>query len=153
MVPILMIGPGTGIAPFRAFLEERAFQASQGTATGQTWLFFGDQHEHCDFLYQQQIEQLRQQGILTRLSTAFSRDQAGKVYVQHRILEASTDVWQLLEKGGAIYICGDASRMAKDVHQALCEVVAQHHTNGDLEAADAFMTALANDHRYNRDVY
>ena len=151
--PLIMIGPGTGIAPFRSFLGERAAQVAAGDSVGPAWLFFGDQHAHCDYLYEDELKAFQEQGILSRIDTAFSRDQDKKVYVQHRIIEASADIWDYLEQGGHIYICGDASRMAKDVHQALCSVVAEHHTGGDMGAADAFMTELANTHRYCRDVY
>ena len=151
--PIIMIGPGTGIAPFRSFLGERAAQAAAGETVGPAWLFFGDQHAHCDYLYEDELEVFRKQGVLSRIDTAFSRDQEEKIYVQNRIIQASAELWDYLQQDGHIYICGDASRMAKDVHTALCSVVAEHHTNGDIEAADAYMTELANNHRYCRDVY
>jgi sulfite reductase (NADPH) flavoprotein alpha-component len=151
--PIIMIGPGTGIAPFRSFLQERAAQAAEGAEIGPTWLFFGDQHAASDFLYEEELMGFHQQGVLSRLDTAFSRDQSEKIYVQNRLLEASADVWEYLENNGRIYICGDASRMAKDVHQALCSIIAEHSTDGDLQAADNYLTELANNNRYCRDVY
>src|SRR5690606_38409346 len=109
--PIIMVGPGTGIAPFRAFLEERRASG----ATGQNWLFFGDQRAATDFLYREELEAMQADGHLSRLDVAFSRDQAEKVYVQHRMEEAAASLWQWLEEGAHFYVCGDASRMAKDV--------------------------------------
>ncbi len=146
--PMIMVGPGTGIAPFRAFLEER--QAIG--AKGRNWLFFGDQKRATDYLYEAQLEAWKKDGHLTRLDLAFSRDQAEKIYVQQRMTEAASDVWSWLESGAHFYVCGDASRMAKDVDAALhaaCE------TAGGLsrEAAAAYVTKLKADKRYQRDVY
>ncbi len=146
--PIIMIGPGTGIAPFRAFLEEREARG----AAGKNWLFFGDQHAATDFLYEESIGRWMKHGLLTRLDTAFSRDQAEKVYVQDRILEQASEFFAWLEAGGYIYICGDASRMAKDVDKAIHKVV---ETAGGLseEEAVAYVDALKKAKRYLRDVY
>jgi sulfite reductase (NADPH) flavoprotein alpha-component len=143
-----MIGPGTGIAPFRAFLEERRAVG----ATGRNWLFFGDQHERTDFLYREELEAMHHEGTLTRLDTAFSRDQAEKVYVQHRLLEHAKEVYAWLEEGAHFYVCGDASRMAKDVHQALHEVV---EVGGGLtpDRSAEYVENLKAERRYQRDVY
>ncbi|MBI2948346.1 MAG: sulfite reductase subunit alpha [Verrucomicrobia bacterium] len=146
--PIIMIGPGTGIAPFRAFLEERRV----GGAQGKNWLFFGDQRRDLDFLYREELESMRAEGPLTRLDTAFSRDQAAKTYVQHRLLENAEEVWCWLEEGAHVYVCGDAKRMAKDVDAALHEVVAQAGNKTAEEAAE-YVAKLKTDRRYQRDVY
>ncbi|WML54674.1 sulfite reductase subunit alpha [Neobacillus sp. PS3-12] len=145
---IIMVGPGTGIAPFRAFIEERAVTK----ATGQTWLFFGDQHEACDFLYHDEFEQHQKDGVLTKLSTAWSRDTEKKVYVQHKILEHSKELFAWLEKGAYFFICGDKQNMAKDVHNALISAIAQE---GGLsqEDAEAYLNDLQKQGRYQRDVY
>ncbi|CAE7262762.1 cysJ, partial [Symbiodinium sp. CCMP2456] len=116
--PMIMVGPGTGIAPFRAFLEER--QAT--TASGKNWLFFGDQHEACDFIYRDELAAMQSAGLLTRLSTAFSRDQEEKVYVQDRMREAGGELWAWLEDGASFFVCGDAKRMAADVDRALLDI-------------------------------
>ncbi|MFX4228327.1 MAG: diflavin oxidoreductase [Porticoccaceae bacterium] len=120
--PIIMIGPGTGIAPFRAFMQER----EAGGHSGKNWLFFGDRNFRTDFLYQREWLQWRKQGLLSRLDVAFSRDGPEKVYVQHRIREAGTEFWRWLEDGAHIYVCGDANAMAPDVHEALIDVVSTH---------------------------
>lgn len=146
--PLIMIGPGTGIAPFRAFLEEREARQSKG----ENWLFFGDQHVATDFLYEEQISGWMKSGVLNRIDTAFSRDQTEKIYVQDRILEQSEDFYAWLEKGGFIYICGDASRMAKDVDAAIHKVV--ETAGGKTEdEAKAYVEALKKAKRYLRDVY
>ncbi|MEM8737295.1 MAG: sulfite reductase flavoprotein subunit alpha [Planctomycetota bacterium] len=149
-VPLIMIGPGTGIAPFRAFLEERAvrFDASPS----RNWLFFGDQHEASDFLYREEIGVWQASGVLERFDAAWSRDQAEKIYVQHLMLERAAELWQWLEAGAAVYVCGDASRMAKDVDAALHQVVATQCGMSDDEAA-GYVDQLKTDHRYQRDVY
>jgi sulfite reductase (NADPH) flavoprotein alpha-component len=146
--PMIMVGPGTGIAPFRAFLEER--QATG--APGKNWLFFGDQKRTTDFLYEEQLTAWHKSGLLTRLDLAFSRDQAEKVYVQTRMLENATELWKWLEAGGHFYVCGDASRMAKDVDAALHQVI---ETAGGKSAdeAKAYVEKLKSDKRYQRDVY
>ena len=146
--PVIMIGPGTGIAPFRAFLGERRALG----ATGRNWLFFGDQRSSCDFLYREELLAWQQEGSLTRLDTAFSRDQAEKVYVQHRMLEYASELWAWLEEGAHVYVCGDAKRMAKDVDAALREIV--RVTGGkNPDGVDSFMASLKSDQRYQRDVY
>jgi sulfite reductase (NADPH) flavoprotein alpha-component len=145
---MIMVGPGTGIAPFRAFLEEREATG----AKGKNWLFFGDQKRSTDFLYQDQIIGWVQNGHLTRLDTAFSRDQEEKIYVQTRMLQAGSELWQWLEEGAHFYVCGDASRMAKDVDAALHEIIRVH---GGLSAEDAadYVAGLKKSKRYARDVY
>ncbi|MDF0729947.1 bifunctional nitrate reductase/sulfite reductase flavoprotein subunit alpha [Pseudomonas entomophila] len=145
--PIIMVGPGTGIAPFRAFLEERQARG----ASGRNWLFFGEQHAACDFYYREQLLAWQASGHL-RLSTAFSRDQAEKVYVQQRMLEEGAELWRWLEAGAYFYICGDAQRMARDVDAALRQVVAEQGGMSD-EAAAAYVEGLSRDKRYRRDVY
>ncbi len=146
--PVIMVGPGTGIAPFRAFLEERR----AGAGKGRNWLFFGDQHEASDFIYRDEIEGFRADGTLTRLDLAFSRDQAEKIYVQDRMRAAGAEMWAWLQDGAHLYVCGDASRMARDVDAALQSVVATHG-GMDAAAAKAFVQRLAADRRYQRDVY
>lgn len=146
--PIIMVGPGTGIAPFRAFLEERQVRG----AGGKNWLFFGDQHRHCDYLYADQIEAWHNDGFLTRLSVAFSRDQAEKIYVQTRMIEEGAEIWAWLESGAYFYVCGDASRMAKDVDTALHQIVQVHGNRTPDEAAD-YIAEMKKARRYARDVY
>jgi sulfite reductase (NADPH) flavoprotein alpha-component len=146
--PIIMVGPGTGIAPFRAFLEERQALG----ARGRNWLFFGDQHFAADFLYREQLEAMIANKHLARLDTAFSRDQPEKLYVQHRILEQAKDVYAWLEEGAHFYVCGDARRMAKDVDAALHEVV-QIAGGKTAEGAMEYVAALKRQKRYQRDVY
>ncbi len=147
-VPVIMIGPGTGIAPFRAFLQER--QATG--ARGKNWLIFGDQHERCDHLYRDELEGYRGNGLLTRLDTAFSRDQAEKLYVQHRMLEHAAEMWSWLKEGAHFYVCGDASRMASDVDGALKRIIA---AQGGLsrEETEAHVALMSKSGRYQRDVY
>jgi len=146
--PVIMIGPGTGIAPFRAFLEEREARG----AKGKNWLFFGDQHIATDFLYEAQIESWMTSGLLSRLDTAFSRDQEAKVYVQNRILERAETFFAWLEEGALIYVCGDAKRMAKDVDAAIHEVV-EKAGGKNHEEAKAYVDGLKKAKRYLRDVY
>ncbi|MBM7071333.1 assimilatory sulfite reductase (NADPH) flavoprotein subunit [Shewanella sp. 202IG2-18] len=145
---IIMVGPGTGVAPFRAFLQQRSTE----TITGDSWLFFGNPNFEQDFLYQTEWQQFLKKGVLSRLDVAFSRDQAKKVYVQHRLLERGEAVWQWLQTGAHLYICGDAKRMAKDVHQALL-AIAQQHGGLDTEQAEAFYNELRINKRYQKDVY
>ena len=147
-MPVIMIGPGTGIAPFRAFLEER--QAT-GQA-GENWLFFGEQREKLDFLYKDQFLAMQQDGVLTRLDTAFSRDQAKKVYVQDRMQERAKELYAWLERGAYFYVCGDATRMAKDVELALLDVIARG-SNGTLDHAAEYLAGMKKQKRYQRDVY
>lgn len=146
--PVIMVGPGTGIAPFRAFIEERA--ATE--AKGKNWLFFGDQHFSYDFLYQLEWLDHLEDGNLTELTTAFSRDQKEKIYVQHRLLEQGEEIWKWLEDGAHFYVCGDASKMAKDVHQALMDIAVEHGGKTP-EDAKAYVAALKKEKRYQRDVY
>ena len=146
--PIIMIGPGTGIAPFRAFVQERA--ATE--ATGDNWLFFGNPHFTEDFLYQTEWQTWMDEGILTRIDLAFSRDQAEKIYVQHRILEQAEELWNWMNRGAHIYICGDESRMAKDVHQALLAVIEEQGNQTPEQAAET-LDQLRRDGRYQKDVY
>ena len=148
-VPLIMIGPGTGIAPFRAFLQERRALG----AKGKNWLFFGAQREKCDYAYRDDFHQMKQDGILTRLDCAFSRDQAHKIYVQHRMLEHAADIWKWIDGDGAqFFVCGDAKRMAKDVDAALRKIV-QEHGGKSPEEANAYVEKLKADKRYKRDVY
>ena len=146
--PIIMIGPGTGIAPFRAFVQERA--ATE--ATGDNWLFFGNPHFTEDFLYQTEWQTWMDEGILTRIDLAFSRDQAEKIYVQHRILEQAEELWNWMNRGAHIYICDDESRMAKDVHQALLAVIEEQGNQTPEQAAET-LDQLRRDGRYQKDVY
>ncbi len=146
--PIIMIGPGTGIAPFRAFLHERRALG----AKGKNWLFFGERSEKTDFLYREELEAMRADGHLTRLDTAFSRDQADKVYVQDKMMEQASQFWNWLQDGANVYVCGDASRMAKDVHAALHAIV-EKHGGMSSHAAEEYVHGMKEDHRYHRDVY
>ncbi len=146
--PVIMIGPGTGVAPFRAFLQER--QAVK--APGKNWLFFGHQHQMSDFFYRDELEALRAAGVLTRLSLAWSRDGTEKFYVQDRMREVGQALWQWLAEGAHVYICGDAKRMAKDVEAAFVDIAAQHGAHSTAEAI-AFIGALKKSGRYQADVY
>jgi sulfite reductase (NADPH) flavoprotein alpha-component len=147
-VPVIMVGPGTGIAPFRAFLEERR----ETGAPGKNWLFFGNPHRATDFLYEEELTAMLAAGHLTRLDTAFSRDQKQKIYVQDRMVEAGAELWAWLQAGAMFYVCGDASRMAKDVDVALHKIAAEHGALS-TEAAAAYVASLRKDRRYLRDVY
>jgi len=146
--PIIMVGPGTGVAPFRAYLQERKALG----ASGKNWLFFGEQRARCDYFYRDEFESLQKAGVLTKLHTAFSRDQANKVYVQHRLLENAKEVYAWLQEGAHFYVCGDEARMAKDVDVALHQIVEKE---GGLssEAAAAYIEGLRREKRYKRDVY
>ncbi|WP_291363359.1 bifunctional nitrate reductase/sulfite reductase flavoprotein subunit alpha [Acetobacter sp. UBA5411] len=146
--PVIMIGPGTGIAPFRGFLQERAARK----ASGCNWLFFGERNAEEGFYYRSELESFQTEGVLTRLDTAFSRDQPERIYVQDRMEEAGAELWKWLNDGASVYVCGDASRMARDVDAALKRIVARH---GDLPKgeADLFVTQLTREGRYLRDVY
>jgi sulfite reductase (NADPH) flavoprotein alpha-component len=146
--PVIMIGPGTGIAPFRAFLEEREILGSKGD----NWLFFGEQRSVSDFLYKEQFERMHKSGFLTNLHTAFSRDQAKKVYVQDRMSENAEELFAWLERGAYFYVCGDASRMAKDVELALLAAIAKG-MNGTPEQAAEYLAGMKKQKRYQRDVY
>jgi sulfite reductase (NADPH) flavoprotein alpha-component len=167
--PVIMVGPGTGIAPFRAFLAHRRATDAAGKnwlffgdqrrdcdflyeAEVSNWLFFGDQRRDCDFLYEAEVSEWSQRGTLTRLDLAFSRDQSQKVYVQDRMRENGRELFRWIEEGASFYVCGDASRMARDVDQALRDVIAGE---GKLSADDAkgYVSRLAAAGRYCRDVY
>lgn len=146
--PIVMIGPGTGVAPFRAFLEERA----ETGAAGRSWLFFGDRHSRTDFLYQTEWQHHLKEGALERMDVAFSRDGDTKEYVQHRMLERSAELYRWLEDGAHVYVCGDAQRMAGDVHDALLEVVRREGSHTRENAAE-YVKRMQQEKRYQRDVY
>jgi sulfite reductase (NADPH) flavoprotein alpha-component len=146
--PMIMVGPGTGVAPFRAFLQDR--QATG--AKGRNWLFFGDQHFSYDFLYQLEWQEFHKDGVLTRMDAAFSRDTPDKVYVQHRMLEQANDLYAWLQEGAAFYVCGDASRMAPDVHAALKTILQQQGAMTE-DTAEAYLELMKKEKRYQRDVY
>lgn len=146
--PIIMVGPGTGVAPFRAFMQER----EERGATGDNWLIFGDRRFRSDFLYQSEWLKWRRDGLLTRLDVAFSRDQQEKRYVQHCLREQGAEVWAWLERGASLYVCGDAERMAPDVHQALLDIVCEQGCK-TAEQAEDYLRQLNRDKRYQRDVY
>ncbi|MDO6407580.1 NADPH-dependent assimilatory sulfite reductase flavoprotein subunit [Pantoea phytobeneficialis] len=146
--PVIMIGPGTGIAPFRAFMQQRDNEG----AGGKNWLFFGNPHFTDDFLYQVEWQKYVKDGLLTNIDLAWSRDQAEKIYVQDKIRAKGAEVWRWIEEGAHLYVCGDANRMAKDVEQALLDVVVEHGAM-DRETADEFLSELRIERRYQRDVY
>ena len=143
-----MVGPGTGIAPFRSFVQER----ENTDAQGKSWLFFGDRTFTQDFLYQVEWQKYLKSGALTKLDVAFSRDQKEKVYVQDRLIEQAEQVWQWLQEGAYFYVCGDATRMAKDVHEALV-TIAEKQGNQSREQAEQYINDLRKAKRYQRDVY
>ena len=148
-IPIIMVGPGTGIAPFRAYLQER--QAI--SAKGKNWLFFGAQREKCDYAYKEDFDRFKRDGVLTRLDCAWSRDQSHKVYVQQKILENATEIWKWIDSEGAqFFVCGDARRMAKDVDAALRKIV-QEQGGKNAEEANNYVENLKSEKRYKRDVY
>ena len=147
--PIIMVGPGTGVAPFRAYLQEREAIG----AKGKNWLFFGSQHEKCDFAYGDEFEVFRKEGVLTRLDCAWSRDQPEKIYVQHRMKENAAEIWKWLDAEGAhFFVCGDARRMAKDVDATLRRIV-QEEGGKNTDEANEYVEKLKSDKRYKRDVY
>ncbi|HEY0308770.1 MAG TPA: oxidoreductase [Acidobacteriaceae bacterium] len=146
--PVIMIGPGTGIAPFRAFLEEREATAQ----AGKNWLFFGEQRSATDFLYKEDLTRMQADGVLTRLSTAFSRDQAQKIYVQDRMREHAKELYSWLEEGAYFYVCGDAERMAVDVEKALLDIIGAE-SGGGAERAAEYLAEMKTQKRYQRDVY
>lgn len=146
--PVIMVGPGTGVAPFRAFLEDREELGAQG----QTWLFYGDRHFVTDFLYQTDWQRMLKDGVLSKLDVAFSRDSDEKVYVQHRMLENGAQLYQWLQNGAHVYVCGDEKHMAHDVHHALLSIIEQHGGKSAEEAA-AYVAGLQEQGRYQRDVY
>jgi sulfite reductase (NADPH) flavoprotein alpha-component len=147
-LPMIMVGPGTGIAPFRAFLQEREYRKAQG----KNWLFFGDRNAATDFIYRDELEAMQQSGLLTRLDLAFSRDQAQKIYVQDKMREHGAELFAWLEAGGYFFVCGDAYAMAKDVDKALLDVIAQHGNLTEAQAID-YVNNLKKTKRYVRDVY
>ena len=146
--PVIMVGPGTGIAPFRAFMQEREAQGAEG----KNWLFFGNPHFTQDFLYQVEWQRYVKSGLLSKISLAFSRDQANKIYVQDRLREAGQELYQWLEAGAHFYVCGDANKMAKDVQEALLDVIAEHG-HKSREEAEEYLSELRRAKRYQRDVY
>jgi sulfite reductase (NADPH) flavoprotein alpha-component len=147
--PIIMVGPGTGVAPFRAYLQERKATG----AKGKNWLFFGSQHERCDFAYGDEFRAFTNEGLLTRLDCAWSRDQAEKIYVQHRMGENAAEIWKWLDAEGAhFFVCGDAKRMAKDVDAILRKIV-QEQGGKSVDQANEYVEKLKSDKRYKRDVY
>ena len=146
--PIIMVGPGTGVAPFRSFLLHRRAQQ----ASGRTWLFFGHQRQGTDFFYRDELEGMLAEGSLTKLSTAWSRDGAKKIYVQDRMREAGAELWAWLKGGAHFYVCGDATRMAKDVGDALVEIAATHGSMSEAGARD-FVAELKAAGRFQADVY
>ena len=145
---MIMVGPGTGIAPFRGFLQERRALGH----TGRNWLFFGDQHRSENFYYRDDLEDMSRDGFLNRLDLAFSRDQADRVYVQHKMLDYGADVWRWLDEGAHFYVCGDATRMAKGVDAALTAVIRRHGSMSEEKAHD-YKRELVASKRYVRDVY
>jgi sulfite reductase (NADPH) flavoprotein alpha-component len=146
--PVIMIGPGTGIAPFRAFMQQRAADGAEG----KNWLFFGNPHFTEDFLYQVEWQRYVKEGVLNRIDLAWSRDQKEKVYVQDKLRQQGAELWRWINDGAHIYVCGDANRMAKDVEQALLDVIAEFGAM-DAEAADEYLSELRVERRYQRDVY
>jgi sulfite reductase (NADPH) flavoprotein alpha-component len=147
--PIIMIGPGTGVAPFRAYLQERKATG----AKGKNWLFFGAQHERCDFAYGDEFTAYMKEELLTRLDCAWSRDQPQKIYVQHKMAENASEIWKWIDAEGAyFFVCGDARHMAKDVDAALRKIV-QDHGGKTVEQANEYVEQLKSDKRYKRDVY
>ncbi|HVV70293.1 MAG TPA: sulfite reductase subunit alpha [Verrucomicrobiae bacterium] len=147
---IIMCGPGAGVAPFRAFIEQRLHEG----ATGRNWLFFGEQRRETDFLYEHELLAYEKRGVLQRLDLAFSRDQSYKIYVQHRMLEQAKELWNWLQNGAYFYVCGDAKHMAKDVHQALIEIAQKEGgLSADAAAEYVNVTLMKTEKRYLRDVY
>jgi sulfite reductase (NADPH) flavoprotein alpha-component len=147
--PIIMVGPGTGIAPFRAYLQERKAIG----AKGKNWLFFGSQHEHCNYFYKEEMSDLKRDGVLSRFDCAWSRDQAAKSYVQNKMLECGAEIWKWMDSEGAhLFVCGDARRMAKDVDAALRKIIQEKGGKSESETNE-YVEKLKSDKRYKRDVY
>jgi sulfite reductase (NADPH) flavoprotein alpha-component len=147
--PIIMVGPGTGVAPFRAYLQERRAVG----AKGENWLFFGSQHEHCNYFYKEELAELKRNGVLTRLDCAWSRDQTDKSYVQHKMLNCAAEIWKWMDGEGAhFFVCGDARRMAKDVDAALRKIIQEQGGKSESETNE-YVEKLKSDKRYKRDVY
>ncbi|KAA0548989.1 sulfite reductase subunit alpha [Bacillus sp. BGMRC 2118] len=147
-IDIIMVGPGTGIAPFRSFLQDRAIEEGPG----RSWLFFGDQRSTTDFLYEEELKQYVNDGVLANLDVAFSRDSDQKVYVQHKMIEKSTELFKWIDNGAYFYVCGDKEHMAKDVHETLLTIIAKEG-NMSAEEAENYLTAMQKSKRYQRDVY
>ena len=147
-VPIIMVGPGTGIAPFRAFIEERKIKG----ATGKNWLFFGDRSLNTDYLYGEELESYKKDGLLNELDLAWSRDQQEKIYVQNKMMDQKAELWSWLQEGAIFYVCGDAHRMAKDVDQALKRIVAEEGSMSEEDAL-AWVKGMQRERRYLKDVY
>jgi sulfite reductase alpha subunit-like flavoprotein len=147
---IIMVGPGTGVAPFRAFLQERAVLRAKGEVVGRNWLFFGEQYRALNFYYREEFEHWQASGDLAYLDLAFSRDQDYKIYVQNRMHERGEELWHWLRGGAYFYVCGEAAHMAKDVERALLEII---HRYGGMDAPENFLQQLKEENRYQRDVY
>jgi sulfite reductase (NADPH) flavoprotein alpha-component len=147
---VIMVGPGTGIAPFRAFLQERAVLRAAGKVVGRNWLFFGEQYRASNFYYREEFEHWQASGDLTYLDLAFSRDQDYKIYVQDRMRERGGELWHWLRGGAHFYVCGEAAHMAKDVEHALLEIIRRH---GGMDTPENFLRQLKEENRYQRDVY
>ena len=143
-----MVGPGTGIAPFRGFMRDRAARGHKG----RNWMFFGERNSHTDFYYREELQELQDNGVLTRLDTAFSRDQQHRIYVQDRMRQNGRELWNWLDDGAHFYVCGDRLRMAKDVEATLLEIAGEHGRLGPAAAKD-WLAELAESGRYARDVY
>jgi NADPH-ferrihemoprotein reductase len=150
--PVIMVGPGTGLAPFRGFIQDRATVKQAGKELGQTVLFFGCRHKSEDFIYEEELEGYRDDRVLSQLNVAFSRDQPEKVYVQHLLREKGAEVWSLLEKQGYFYVCGDARHMARDVQTALLQVI-QEEGGLDSHTASEYVKKLQKRNRYLQDVW
>jgi sulfite reductase (NADPH) flavoprotein alpha-component len=147
--PIIMVGPGTGVAPFRAFLQERKATGTKG----KNWLFFGSQHKHCNYFYEDEFEKMKSDGFLTRLDCAWSRDSAEKSYVQHKMLNCADEIWKWIDsEGGQFFVCGDARRMAKDVDAALRKIIQEKGGKSEGQTNE-YVEKLKADKRYKRDVY
>jgi sulfite reductase (NADPH) flavoprotein alpha-component len=147
-IPVIMVGPGTGVAPFRSFVMDRATRGAKGP----NWLFFGDQRRSADFLYESEWNEWQKSGVLTRLDLAFSRDQEQKIYVQDRMRENGAELWKWISAGAYFYVCGDAKRMAKDVDEALHSII-QTAGGKSADEAAAYVAQMKKEKRYARDVY
>jgi sulfite reductase alpha subunit-like flavoprotein len=145
---MVMIGPGTGVAPFLGFLDERRARGDRAP----NWLFFGEQHEATDFYYRDELTAMQRDGVLTEIDVAFSRDQRNKIYVQDRMREHGAKLWSWLQDGAHVYVCGDATRMAKDVDHTLRDIIT-HHGHLTPDEADAYVKTLSTTKRYVRDIY
>jgi len=150
-VPVIMIGPGTGLAPFRGFIQERDWQKKQGKSVGETHLYFGCRNKNIDYLYREELEQYESDGVIT-LHTAFSRDQPNKIYVTHRLRENARDIWKLIDNGAHVYVCGDAKMMAKDVHDIITDIVRDYGDKTQQES-EMFVKNMEQQKRYSADVW